>query len=301
MVIVIGEILIDIFPDDRRIGGAPFNFAFHLRRLGIPVRFLTRVGDDADGRQILDRLQTAGFDPADVQIDHHHPTGTVQVELDDGGVPHFTICEDVAYDHLLLSGEGSAQIPSPQMIYFGSLIQRSDAGHREVQQFLDAHGETATRFCDINLRPPHINDDALADCLRRADLLKLSSDELTDILERRGGPSDAQDGIAWLMETYAIQWLAVTRGDEGSTFTGPEGTLRQPAEQPPSVADTVGAGDAYAAVLAAGLLRELPWRKTLQAASRFSARICSVSGAVPDDANFYDDVREAVKGNTDGR
>ena len=146
MVIVLGEILIDVFPDDRRIGGAPFNFAFHLKQMGVPVRFITRVGDDADGRQILARLRSAGFETADVQIDPHHPSGTVRVALDDDGVPRFTICEDVAYDHLDLTAAPTADRHAPRMIYFGSLVQRTDGGHRQVRGFLDSCDESAVRF-----------------------------------------------------------------------------------------------------------------------------------------------------------
>ena len=301
MVIVLGEILIDVFPDDRRIGGAPFNFAFHLKQMGVPVRFITRVGDDADGRQILARLRSAGFETTDVQIDPHHPSGTVRVELDGDGVPRFTICENVAYDHLDLTAAATADRQAPQMIYFGSLVQRTDGGHRQVRGFLDACGKSAVRFCDINLRPPHINPDALVDALHRADLLKLSGDELADIAQRLGGPPDEKDSIDWLMDAYAIRSLALTRGARGSTFVGSEGTLHQPAAPTPSVADTVGAGDGFAAVLAVGMLRRLPLRTTLHQASRFAARICSINGAVPDGAAFYAEVRAAMKGDADGR
>jgi fructokinase len=103
MILVVGEILIDVFDHYQRIGGAPFNFAFHLKQLGLPVRLLTRIGDDRPGRDILDMLERQGFDPQDVQIDSRHPTGTVRVALDDQGVPQFDIHTGVAYDHLDLS------------------------------------------------------------------------------------------------------------------------------------------------------------------------------------------------------
>ena len=130
MIVVVGEILIDVFPDAERIGGAPFNFACHLKKMGFPVRFFTRVGQDRHGECILDRLQSTGFNLDDVQIDSVHPTGTVNVHLDESGVPHFDILENVAWDHLDLGGCPVADAEDAEMIYFGSLMQRSESGHR---------------------------------------------------------------------------------------------------------------------------------------------------------------------------
>ena len=136
MIIVIGEILIDIFDDYQRIGGAPFNFAFHLKQLGIPVRFLTRVGDDADGEKILDLMRKHQFDLNDVQIDPRHPTGTVRVTLDNQGVPKFDIVIDVAYDYIDLAGFASLESQTADMIYFGSLSQRGDYLFKQIHGFV---------------------------------------------------------------------------------------------------------------------------------------------------------------------
>jgi fructokinase len=299
VIVVIGEILIDRFPDYERIGGAPFNFAFHLKKLGFAVRFITRVGDDGNGRSIVDRLERSGFDRRDVQIDARRPTGTVRVQLDSEGVPHFDICEDVAYDYLDLGIDFAPDAGEPKMIYFGTLLQRTDAARRQVQGFLKRYREGAARFCDINMRPPHVNSQAVLESLRQADLLKLNEDELTDIRGRLNGTQGTADFISWLMENFAISAVALTRGSRGSSFFNGDGEIASPAITEAAVIDTVGAGDGFAAILAAGYLRGLAWADTLAQASGFAARICGIPGAVPDDDAFYDDFRLLGKGYAD--
>ena len=137
MNIVIGEILFDIFPGYRRLGGAPFNVAFHLKHFGLPVRFISRVGSDPEGEEIREFVARKGFKLDDLQVDSEHPTGKVQVALDDKGVPQFDIVADAAYDHLEPDLTIFSATPdSIDMIYYGTLIQRSDAGYRTVQQML---------------------------------------------------------------------------------------------------------------------------------------------------------------------
>lgn len=296
MVVVIGEILIDMFQDYQRIGGAPFNFAFHLKRLGFPVRFLTRVGDDRHGRRILGMLKQKGFSEADIQVDSRHPTGTVHVDLDEHRVPHFDICENVAYDHLDLDLDDLSGAGGAEMIYFGTLIQRTDRGCRQVQRFLDRQGPTATCFCDINMRPPHVNAHAVAGSLLHADLLKLNEAELEEILRAFEGAPTTGDGVAWLMDRFQVSTLALTRGERGSTLYRRNFEISRPATTGTAIIDTVGAGDGYAAMLAAGHLLQRPWDVTVDQASRFAARICGIPGAVPDDRMFYDDFRQPMKG-----
>jgi len=301
VIVVIGEILIDMFPDGERIGGAPFNFAFHLKKLGFPVRFFTRVGKDRHGKRIIDILAENGFDIADVQIDSRLPTGTVRVDLDRRGVPDFDICTNVAYDRLDLNTADVSGADGADIIYFGTLLQRTDAACRQVQRFLSRKQPGAKFFCDINLRPPHVNPDAVAGSLHHADLLKVNDAELADIQRTFDGPAAAGDVMPWLMETFQIGAVAITMGSRGSVFYGQDGPITCPAVTSPSIVDTVGAGDGYAAMLAAGYMRQVPWVETLRQASGFAARICTIAGAVPDDDAFYDDFRPLLKGDADGR
>jgi len=296
VIVVIGEILIDIFQDYERIGGAPFNFAFHLKKLGFPVRFFTRVGNDRHGKRIIDMLEKNGFDLADVQMDSRHSTGTVRVDLDQRGIPHFDIRANVAYDQLDLNIADVPGAAGADMIYFGTLLQRTDAACRQVQRFLSHIKKGARRFCDINLRPPHVNPDAVAGSLRHADLLKVNEAELADIQRAFDGPTEENDVMPWLMETFEIDAVALTRGSRGSLFYCHDETITSPTVPSPSIVDTVGAGDGYAAILAAGCMQQIPWAETLRQASDFAARICGIAGAVPDYDTFYNEFRRLTKG-----
>ena len=301
MIAVIGEILIDIFQDYERIGGAPFNFAFHLKKLGFPVRFFTRVGDDRHGKRIIDMLKKNGFDLADVQVDSRHATGTVRVDLNQQGIPHFDIRANVAYDHLDLNIADVSGADGAEMIYFGTLLQRSDAACHQVQRFLSHTYKAARRFCDINLRPPHVNPHAVAGSLRQADLLKVNDAELVEIQRAFDGPTAENEVMPWLMETFTIGAVALTRGSRGSVFYSHDGPIASPTAPSVRIVDPVGAGDGYAAILAAGCIRPIPWAETLRQASDFAARICGIAGAVPDDDAFYNYLRQNLKGVADGR
>ncbi|MGD8701099.1 MAG: carbohydrate kinase [Desulfosarcina sp.] len=289
MIVVIGEILIDLFPDYQRIGGAPFNFAFHLKKLGFPVRLFTRVGADRHGQHILDTLEANDFDVTDVQVDPSHPTGTVLVDLDGHGVPQFTIRPEAAYDFLDLGGDRMMVSLDADMLYFGTLLQRTEFGCRQVSEFLSHSGASTLRFCDINMRPPHVNIQAVGRSLRFTDLLKLNEDE-RDLIQRHfEGPTDMEAWLPWLMETFNIRTVALTRGSMGSRVYHEAEAIEAPPIEGVSVVDTVGAGDGYAAFLAAGYLRRLPWGQTLRQATRFASQICSIPGAVPDSDQFYDE------------
>lgn len=297
MILVIGEVLIDVFEDYQRIGGAPFNFAFHLKHLGWPVRLLTRIGDDPHGREIRALLSRRGFSGDDIQIDPHHATGTVQVALDTAGVPQFDILGDVAYDYINLEAIGAIHWPSVQMIYFGSLAQRTAAAFSRIQRFVAQRSSHTKVFCDINLRPPHINAEAVLASLVQADIVKLNEAELARIQELAGGPAGGgDDGVRWLMQHFSVETVIMTLGSEGSLIaTANQRAVAAPVAGGP-VVDTVGAGDAYAAVAAAGLLRAMPLAKVATAASDFAAHICSLPGAVPENDAVYKGLPQELRG-----
>jgi fructokinase len=295
MILVIGEILIDRFVDYERIGGAPFNFASHLKQMGWPVRFLTRIGDDAYGRQILQRLEESGFQSEDVQVDSHHPTGVVEVTLDNQGVPQFEICKGAAYDYLDLSHNPGFDLSAVQMIYFGTLVQRTPQGCRQVQDLLDRINPATCGFCDINLRPPHINPEAIQASLRHADILKLNTEELMHISAMFSGPQDEPEAVEWLMQTCDISQIALTSGSHGSKVITAGRTITSPPVRVDTIVDTVGAGDAYAAVYAAGYLKNLPTHRILELATDFAARICGLPGAVPSGTTPYQTLRQKLE------
>jgi fructokinase len=263
--------------------------------MGWPVRFLTRIGDDAYGRQILQRLEDSGFQANDAQIDPHHPTGLVEVSLDDGGVPQFKICGDAAYDYLDLSQIPGIDWSSVQLIYFGTLAQRTSQGCRQVQALLEHFSPATCGFCDINLRPPHINPDAIKASLRHSDILKLNAEELIQISAMYNGPQDEPEAVEWLMQTCGISQMVLTLGSQGSKVFTANQTITSPPVKIETIVDTVGAGDAYAAVFAVGYLKGLPIHRILELAADFAARICGLPGAIPSDTAPYRILRQILK------
>ena len=288
MNLVIGEILFDVFPKYRRLGGAPFNVAFHLKRFGFPVRFISRVGSDPEGEEIREFIDRSGFRLGDLQIDNEHPTGTVRVLLDDKGVPQFEIIADVAYDHLQASPAAeSAFKDSIDLIYFGTLIQRSAQGQRALQRLLTLRGPHTQCFYDVNLRPDCFSIPTVGTSLKQADHVKLNLQELAmlqDMFEWNKAPLEF---IHHLMNTHSLKSLSLTKGGDGSELFTTFGHFTAPPPRSVNVVDTVGAGDAYAAVQIAGLLQNWHPEKILSRAAEFAARICEIEGAIPADASFY--------------
>jgi fructokinase len=287
MITVIGEILVDRFADYERIGGAPFNFAYHLKRLGLPVQFISRVGNDSYGKKIQLFLEKQGFPCNDIQVDNRHPTGMVDISLDAQGIPQFTICLDTAYDYIELDSTKNRSRPAIDLVYFGSLAQRTSRGFAQIRGFLQRISPSAIRFCDINLRPPHVNAAAIAASLKQTDILKLNTDEVARVSAICSGPNTFDDAVAWLRTHFAIETVAVTRGDQGSVIYTTGRTTVSPPVHANAIVDTVGAGDAYAAVLAAGRLKNLPLSVTLELATRFAADVCQLAGAIPEDDALY--------------
>jgi fructokinase len=295
MILSIGEILFDEFPDYRRLGGAPFNFAYHLKQLGLPVRFVSRVGNDADGREIADTLERLGFDTGDLQIDPIHTTGKVQVRLDEQGIPDFDILKDAAYDYLDCTPALEKLAGQARLIYFGTLVQRTPHGRGTLTDAMSRKSSGAAGFYDVNLRPNCYTRDTVLGGLRFADLLKVNEEELSLLKEMHASTGDTREAVAVLMHRYPIRWIALTLGRQGAVlFTGQE---RCQAIPPPviRVADTVGAGDAFAAVLAAGYLRRMPPQAIVEAAVELAARLCTVAGAVPPGNRIYRDISRLIE------
>ena len=289
MILVVGEILFDVFPNYKRLGGAPFNFAYHLKNFGFDVRFISRIGTDAAGNEILQKLEQYHFDLSDIQFDDVHPTGKVNVRLNENGVPQFDIIPDVAYDHIeFLSEIHSEMLCRAQLIYFGSLVQRSNAGYKNIQDMIGCKPSTTLGFYDINLRPNCYNDALIKKSLLNTDILKLSDEELDSLKQLMSFDQNHHSFIQYLIETYSLAMVSLTKGEKGSELYTHEGYFSTDTEEGIKVVDSVGAGDAYAAMLAAGILKDWPPREALQRATMFAARICEIKGAIPDSSSFYE-------------
>jgi fructokinase len=295
MILAIGEILFDELPGGRRPGGAPFNFAQHLHRMGEEVLFVSAVGTDAAGGELMDAVRSSGLDRRLIQRDGAHATGRVEVSLDEHGVPDYTIIEDVAYDHI--DFKKLPALPKVDLLYFGSLIQRTPDGRKRLQQFLREQPSSVLRFYDVNFRHGCDNPDILIPSLEQTDLLKLNEDELAAAGEMIGSSLQGDALAAQLMEQFGIRQIAMTRGARGSTlycgaqkFEEPAGAVTK--EQ---IVDTVGAGDAFASVLARCILNETDPQTMLRQATALAEQVCTIAGAVPADDRFYDKIQTGQK------
>jgi fructokinase len=289
VVLVIGEILFDVFPDYRRLGGAPFNFAYHLKNFGFNVRFISRIGMDDAGKEILHRLELARFNLDDIQIDDVHPTGSVKVKLDKSGGPQFDIISEVAYDYIEFIPEYHANlIDQSRIIYFGSLVQRSEAGCENLQAFISRNASKKIKFYDINLRPGCYNNDLIEKSLLKTDILKLNTGELEKLMQMWSLKMKNEKFVHYLMETHSIRTVSLTKGELGSELFTNHGSFNSDSADIIEVVDSVGAGDAYAAMLAAGILKNWPPQEILERASLFSSRICEIKGAIPESSSFYE-------------
>lgn len=289
MILSIGEILIDVFPDYQRIGGAPFNFAYHLKKKGLSVRFISRIGTDDAGADIASFVADAGFESSDLQVDRQHPTGHVDVRLDDRGIPEFIIAANTAYDYLTYDHlMGELETSPPRLVYYGSLIQRTEPGHKNLHVFLENLPPETIRLYDMNLRPGATDRSRIARSLAAADIVKLNEEELSTTASIIGAPAAEEDRVHHMMKHFKLKAVAVTRGAMGSALYIDDEQHEITAPDV-NVVDTVGAGDAYCAVLASGLLTGRTPDQILKEASRFSGRICAIAGAIPTSDAFYDE------------
>lgn len=295
MILVIGEILFDIYPTYRRLGGAPFNFSFHLKKLGMPVHFVSKVGRDESGRQIIEFLQMHGFEKNDIQVDDLYPTGKVHVELDNAAIPTFNIEKNAAYDRIGFNDQLARLMNRrPKMIYFGTLIQRTAKAYGMIQKLL-YHRHTHTKaFYDINLRDNSYTEAIITASLKQSDIVKMNLEELKHLGNRYDQNKSPNILIPTIMAQYGMEGIVLTRGERGGQWYTQAGRYRVMTPEAVKVIDTVGAGDAYAAMAAIGYLKNWPVEKTLFLAQHFAAKICTVEGALPASDDFYDDIKEMM-------
>jgi fructokinase len=293
MITAIGEVLIDEFPSYSRIGGAPFNFCVNVHRLGEKAHLITRIGDDAAGRRIMKMIDEIGIDAAGVQTDRSAQTGRVQITMEENGDHRFRILPGAAFDGI----QPAPSCPISRMVYFGSLAQRTDSGFKAIQNFITSQPPDVLRFLDINLRPGCFTQRVIERSLTHADVLKLNDGELQTIKAMLSPRLPTGDVETWLMRRFDISLIALTLGARGAELITPQGRrYRAVASDVDRIVDTVGAGDAFSAVLAVGLIRKRPLDRILEAANRFAAAVCSTEGALPDDRRFYDQAAALIGG-----
>jgi fructokinase len=279
-VVGLGEILWDLLPGGKQLGGAPANFAYHAQVLGADSCVASSVGDDPVGKEILDQLQTLGLDTRFIMQDPGHPTGTVSVTLDENGVPNFTIHEQVAWDFIPLTDNLLKLARECCAVCYGTLAQRSPASRSTIRQFLKETDENCLRVFDINLRQNFYDRDTVLDMLYLSVCLKLNDEELPVVARFCDLKGTESELLSALIKKYNLDLIALTKGKASSRlFTeADDSQLSAPAV---TITDTVGAGDAFTAALVVGMLNGLPIREIHAHATKLAAFVCTRPGATP--------------------
>jgi fructokinase len=281
VIVGIGEILWDILPSGRHIGGAPANFARRAQALGAEGVIVSAVGDDEPGRDILRTLRLHGMDRDHISVIEAVPTGRVTAVLDAEGVPVFTIHDNVAWDVLPRTPESTALAARADAVCFGTLAQRSSVSRETIRAFLDLTKADCLRVFDVNFRQRFYSPEIVRDSLARAGVLKLNEEELRAIAVMLDLPGPEWDVLARLSDLFPLEIIALTRGSRGSRLFGRSAESLHPGFAV-DVADTVGAGDAFTAALVMGLLENKDLDEINAGANRVAAQVCSVRGAWPE-------------------
>jgi fructokinase len=279
-IIGLGEVLWDMLPAGRQLGGAPCNFAFHCQQLGHPSAIVSRVGADELGRDLRASLQQLGLSDAYLQEDVEHPTGTVQVALDTHGVPDFTIVPGVAYDYLAWDDALEALFTQARAVCFGTLAQRHPVARATIRRSLAAAHDALIVY-DVNLRQDFYDKETMVSSLAASRWVKLNEDELqvlTDLLGLAGAtPSER---LQALRQRGGLELAALTRGERGCLLRSERDEIDLPGI-PVRVVDTVGAGDAFTAGLVASVLEGRPLAEAAEFANRLAARVAAAAGGTP--------------------
>lgn len=276
----IGEILWDMLPTGAQLGGAPANFVCHAHALGAAARLVSRVGDDGNGREILQRLAAQGQSTALIGCDRARPTGTVSVTLSGEGQPHYTIHEGVAWDAIEVEAQATTAAAGADAVCFGSLAQRAPASRAAVQTLVAASAPDALRVFDINLRQAFFSREVIESSLALANVLKLNDAELPVLAEMCALHGDVRAQLAALAQHFALRVIALTCGAHGSLLLA-DGAWSEHPGVPVKVRDTIGAGDAFTAALVLGLLAGWPLDALHHRANEVAAFVCSATGPTP--------------------
>ena len=278
-IVGLGEALWDCLPNGSKLGGAPANFAYHTSQFGFEAYAVSALGNDALGDQTVkefDEKQLRYIMPRVA-----YPTGTVQVTLDQQGVPTYDIKQGVAWDNIPFTPEVEALAKRTDCVCFGSLAQRSEVSRTTINRFIDAMPNDSLKIFDINLRQNFYTKEIIQDSLRKCDILKINDEELVTIGRLFNYPGLDMENKCWLiLGKYNLKMLVLTCGTNGSYVFAPAEKSFQPTPHV-DVVDTVGAGDSFTGSFAAAILSGMPLADAHRLAVEASAYVCTQQGAMP--------------------
>ena len=278
----LGEVLWDLLPSGRVLGGAPTNFAYMTSVLGNRGIVASRVGTDNLGQEACKAMEDLGLTTEYIQRDEDHETGSAGVLLDPAGLPTFTIKESVAWDFLRWTAAWEELSAQADVVCYGSLAQRSSISAHTIDQFLSNAREETLKIFDVNLRQAFYSTEILRKLFLQADIAKLTDQEMRRVgsLLSSGDTNDEEELADWLRGEFELKLVCITRGDRGSLLVSQGDVVEHPGLTV-DVVDTVGAGDAFTACLAHQFIQGLPLVEISESANRFAAWVVTQMGAMP--------------------
>ena len=279
MIVGLGEVLWDVLPEGKKLGGAPANFAYHTGQFGLDTLAISALGEDRLGDETIAAIEEQGLNYMMPRVPY--PTGTVQVTLDDEGIPAYDIKENVAWDNIPFTDEMKAVAQNCRAVCFGSLAQRNVVSRETIKKFLSATPDDCMKIFDINLRQNFYTKEVIDDSLHLCNVLKINDEELVVIGRMFGYPGlDMQDKCWLLLGKYNLDILVLTCGVNGSYVFTP-GSMSFYETPKVEVADTVGAGDSFTGTFCACILKGKSVADAHRIAVDASAFVCTQKGAMP--------------------
>lgn len=277
-IVCFGEILWDIFPTGAKAGGAPFNVAYNLKKMGIDARMISRAGNDDLGKELLHKIAEWGIPTTDCQIDNTYATGTVEAAIDENNEAHYTIIGPVAWDFITMQDRYEPLLKNAEAFVFGSLITRNETSRNTLLKLLEV---SLFNVFDINIRPPVFSPSIVKELLQKAHLVKMNKAELRQVTMLIGKEYVSEDdNVRALQEQFSINEVLLTKGSKGALYYNQTKKYNCPAI-PVDVKDTVGSGDSFLAGFLSYKAMNKSIEETLLNAAMLGAFITSKEGACP--------------------
>ncbi len=278
-IVCFGEVLWDIFPEGSRAGGAPFNVAYNVHKMGIDVKMLSKIGNDKLGKKLTDQIKSWGITTDYIQIDEKYPTSTVIAKIDEHNEATYDIVDNVAWDHIEFLDEDKGLVSNAEAFVFGSLSARSEKTKETLLQLLKV---AKLKIFDVNFRPPFIDFEVIKMLLHQSDIVKMNKAEMKQILEFIGKDyKNEEESVNFIQNYFNISEIILTKGSKGARYFVEDKNYSVSAV-PITVADTVGSGDAFLSGFISKRIQNQDPEEIVKQGVSLGAFITSKSGACPD-------------------
>ena len=277
-----GEVLWDVFANEKKIGGAPLNVALRMKTLGCEVAMISCVGNDEDGEAIISQVKSLGLKTDAIIKSEDFPTGLVNVTLNERGSASYEISYPSAWDKIVLNDLARNSVNNADVLIYGSLVCRDQVSRQALEELLELK---IYKVFDVNLRKPHYSYEMLEQLMHSADFIKFNDEELLEITAAMESPfTSLEDNMNFIADRTKVKAICVTRGKHGALLMW-EGQLYENEGYPVEVADTVGAGDSFLAALIASLLTGIAPQTAIDFACAVGALVAEAPGANPEISN----------------